>query len=64
MRHSVTFQKGNQDGSVYLSLTYLDDNGMVTGNSDTYERITGMINADYYIKPWLQITTNNQIRIL
>lgn len=61
MRHSVTFQKGNQDGSVYLSLTYLDDNGMVTGNSDTYERITGMINADYYIKPWLQITTNNQI---
>jgi len=34
---------------------------MVTGNSDVYKRITGMLNADYYIKPWLQLTTNNQL---
>ncbi len=61
MRHNLTFQSGSDRGSVYTSLTYLDNNGMVVGNSDTYKRLTGMINVDYNIKPWLELGSNNQI---
>ena len=60
-RHMVAFQAGNDRGSLYLSLSYLNNNGMVVGNSDTYERLTGMINASWKIKPWLEVGTNNQI---
>lgn len=60
-RHMVAFQAGNDRGSLYLSLSYLNNNGMVVGNADTYERLTGMINASWKIKPWLEVGTNNQI---
>lgn len=60
-RHNLTFQAGNERGDLYLSLSYLNNDGMVAGNSDTYERMTGMINASWKIKPWLQVGTNNQI---
>lgn len=33
----------------------------MVGNADTYERLTGMVNASWKIKPWLEVGTNNQI---
>jgi len=60
-RHNATFQAGSEKGSLYLSLSYLNNNGMLAGNQDTYERITGMVNASWKLKPWLEIGTNNQI---
>ena len=60
-RHKVGFEGGNDKGSIYASLTYLDNNGMFVGDSDTHKRLTGMINATYKIKPWLDIQLNNQI---
>ncbi|MGP1622431.1 SusC/RagA family TonB-linked outer membrane protein [Bacteroides heparinolyticus] len=61
MRHNVTFQGGSEKGSFYLSMSHLNNDGMVVGNSDMYERLTGMVNADWKIKPWLEVGTNNQI---
>jgi TonB-linked SusC/RagA family outer membrane protein len=60
-RHNLTFQSGNERGSFYASMSYLNNDGMFIGNADTYERITGMINASWKIKPWLEVGTNNQI---
>lgn len=60
-KHNLAFQGGNNKGTYYLSLTYLDNNGYVVGNADTYRRLTATINADYNIKKWLQVGTNNQI---
>lgn len=60
-RHNVTFQAGSDQGSLYVSLGYVDNNGMVKGDKDVYERLTGMVNASWKLKPWLEITTNNQI---
>ena len=60
-RHNLTFSAGDADKSIYLSMSYLNNNGMIVGDSDTYDRITGMINASWKIKPWLEIGTNNQI---
>ena len=60
-RHTLTFSSGNERGSIYVSGTYLNNNGMFVGDADVYKRITGMVNATWNIKKWLDIQTNNQI---
>ena len=60
-RHNVTFSAGDMNKSLYVSGSYLNNNGIVAGDKDYYERLTGMINASWKIKPWLEIGTNNQI---
>ena len=60
-RHNVTFSAGDMNKSIYISGSYLNNDGIVTGNKDFYERLTGMFNASWKIKPWLEIGTNNQI---
>lgn len=60
-KHNLAMQGANDRGSYYLSLTYLNNDGIVKGSKDTYERWTAAINADYEIKPWLKVGTNNQI---
>lgn len=60
-RHNVTWSAGSDKGSFYFSVAHLNNNGMVVGDKDVYERLTGMINASYKIKPWMEIVTNNQI---
>ena len=60
-KHNVSFTGGNQNGNYYLSLTYLDNDGMVVGKNDEYKRLTATINAEYQIKPWLKVGTTNQI---
>lgn len=60
-KHNIAFTNGCDRGNYYLSLTYLDDNGIVKGNADTYKRLTATINSEYEIKPWLKVGTTNQI---
>ena len=60
-QHSLTFQGGNQQGHYYMSLNYLNNNGIVVGDKDVYSRLSTQINADYKIKPWLTVGTNNSI---
>ena len=60
-RHNLTFSAGSDKGSIYVSTSYLNNNGTVKGDSDTFRRLTGMINATWKIKPWLELNTNNQI---
>ena len=50
--HTIGAQGGNDRGSYYVSLNYLDEDGMARGNTDTYTRFTGQVNADYKIKSW------------
>lgn len=58
--HTLNFQTGNEKGSLYVSLSYLDNNGTMKGDDDRYTRLTGMFNASWKFKPWLELTTNNQ----
>lgn len=60
-KHNIAFTNGGDKGSYYLSLTYLDNNGIIKGNADVYNRMTATINSDYEIKPWLKVGTTNQI---
>ncbi len=60
-KHNISFQGANDRGAYNLSLSYLDDNGIVKGDKDVYERWTGMINADYKIKDWIKVGTTNSL---
>ncbi len=60
-KHNVAFTNGSEKGNYYLSLTYLDNNGIVKGDADVYKRLTATINSEYEIKPWLKVGTTNQI---
>lgn len=60
-RHNVTFSGSGDRGSFYLSGSYLNDDGIVVSNKDKYERFTGMINANYKVKDWLEVGVNTQI---
>jgi TonB-linked outer membrane protein, SusC/RagA family len=58
-KHNLSFMGGNDRGSYNLSLSYLDQNGIVRGDDDIYNRVTAMANADYNINNWLKVGTNN-----
>ena len=61
LRHTVGMQGANDKGSFYLALSSLNDQGIIVGNRDFYKRLTLMANADYQIKPWLKVGTNNNL---
>ena len=60
-RHTVGFQGGNENGNLYASITYLDNNGIVVGDKDIQKRLTGQINAEYKIKRWMTVGANISI---
>ena len=60
-RHTVGFQGGNDRGNFFSSLNYVKNDGIFRGDKDQYRRLTFQINADYRIKDWLTVGTNNSI---
>lgn len=60
-QHTLTFQGGNNQGHFFTSLNITNNDGIVRGDKDIYKRLTAQINADYNIKEWLQVGTNNSI---
>ena len=60
-QHALSFQGGNKNGHFFASLNYLNNDGMVRGKYDVYKRLSAQVNADYMIKKWLQVGSNNAI---
>ncbi|MCQ2134646.1 MAG: TonB-dependent receptor [Bacteroidales bacterium] len=60
-QHSLSLSGGNKNGHFFLSLNYVDDNGVVKGDRDIYKRLTAQMNADYNFFKWLQVGTTNSI---
>jgi TonB-linked SusC/RagA family outer membrane protein len=60
-QHGITFQGGNNNGHFFTSLNYVNNDGIVVGKKDVYKRLTAQVNADYQIKKWFTISTNNSI---
>lgn len=56
--HTVTFSSANEKASILTSLSYLDDNGIVIGDKDRYNRISALVNADYQVLPWMKVGIN------
>jgi len=59
--HTLGFQGANERGNMFLSVNYIDNQGMIKGPYDYYQRLSGQINAEYKIKPWLTVGSNNSI---
>ena len=59
--HTVGAQGGNDRGSYFVSLNYVDENGMAKGDKDYYKRLTAQVNGDYKIKSWFTVGTNTSI---
>ena len=60
-QHSLALSGGNKQGHYFLSLNYVNDNGVVKGDRDVYKRLTAQLNADYNFFKWLQVGTTNSI---
>jgi TonB-linked SusC/RagA family outer membrane protein len=60
-RHVLGFQGGNDRGNLYVSLTSINNDGIVTGQKDTYNRLTGQINADYKFKEWIKVGATTSV---
>ena len=59
--HTFGAQGGNDRGSYYMSLNYMDEDGMANTDKDMYKRLTAQINSDYKIKSWFQVGTNTSV---
>ena len=59
--HTVGAQGGNDRGNYFVSLNYIDEDGMARGKKDYYKRLTAQINGDYKIKSWFTVGTNTSI---
>ena len=60
-KHVLGFEGGNDRAKFYAALTYSDNDGIIIGNKDTFERLSGQINAEYKINSWLTVGVNTTI---
>ena len=63
-KHSINFQKGNDKGNFYVSFNYTGNQGIVTGDKDKYQRFAGNVNAEFDVRKWLQVSTQNTISFM
>jgi len=54
--YSLSFDGGNDKGTYYLGLGYMDDKGLVFGSG--FKRISGTVNASYKITDAFKISSN------
>lgn len=54
-RHTAGVEMANDYGSVYASLSYMDNDGMYYGNKDWLKRVTFQLNGDYKVKKWAHL---------
>ena len=57
-QHSLTFSGGNNRGSFFTSLNYVNQDGVVKGDKDVYKRLSAQINADYKLFDWMTVGSN------
>ncbi|HTJ50514.1 MAG TPA: SusC/RagA family TonB-linked outer membrane protein, partial [Cyclobacteriaceae bacterium] len=54
--HTMSFSKGTDEGSAYVSFNYINNKGLLDNSS--FGRYSGRVNLDQNIKSWLKIGTN------
>lgn len=57
-KHYLAFSGGREKGSYLLSLSYLNQDGIVAGDKDKYQRYTLMFNSDYKLNDWIKTGHN------
>jgi|WetSurMetagenome_2_1015567.scaffolds.fasta_scaffold01195_6 TonB-dependent starch-binding outer membrane protein SusC len=57
-KHYLSFTDGNDRGSFLLSMSYLNQDGIVKGPQDKYQRYTFMFNSEYKLNNWIKVGHN------
>jgi TonB-dependent starch-binding outer membrane protein SusC len=57
-KHYLSFTGGSDRGSFMLSMSYLNQDGIVDGDKDKYQRYTLMFNSDYKLNDWIKAGHN------
>lgn len=60
-RHNLSFQGGTDKSSLYLAVSYSDQNGIVKGDHDVFKNLGAVFNADYKMRDWLTVGTTNNL---
>ena len=60
-RHTFGVEGGNDRAKFYASLSYSDNDGIVKGDKDIFNRFVGQVNAEYKVKDWLTVGVNTTI---
>lgn len=60
-RHSLSLQSATEKTSIMMSLNYLDNNGIVTGDKDRYTRYNFNLNGEVRPFDWLTFGTNTSV---
>lgn len=54
--YNLSFSGGNEKQTYFLSLNYLDDQGVISGSG--FSRISGRFKGDQQVKDWLKVGAN------
>ena len=57
-RHTLNMSAANDKGSYLVSLSYMDNNGIMKGDKDTFNRVALTFNGDYKFTNWLNLSSN------
>lgn len=58
--HNFSLSGGNEAINYYLSMNYLDQNGMMEFNQDTYDRYTGTAKINIKVTDWAQFNYSSR----
>ncbi|MBO4843272.1 MAG: TonB-dependent receptor [Bacteroidales bacterium] len=61
LQHTLTFQGGNNMGHYFAALNYINEDGIIKGDKDLYQRLSAQLNADYNLTDWLEVGNNISI---
>ena len=57
-RHSLNMSGANKQGSYMVSLSYIDNDGIMLGQDDTFQRVAASVKGDYKFTKWLNVASN------
>jgi len=60
-KHNLSISGGNEKSTYLMSLSYLDQEGIVKGKDDNYKRYSGMFNGSQIVNKWLKVGSSIQI---
>ena len=56
--HELSLSGGTEKSTMYMSLGYFDQNGIVASPISWYKRLTARVNGDHKLKSWLHVGEN------
>ena len=60
-KYNLGLQGGNDQGTFFMTIGYMNNDGMIKMDKDYYQRVTAQINASYKLRPWLEVGTSNTL---